>query len=75
MSAYSALNDLRERGIIAEIGIGANTVDAPIDLMARGRFDAVLVAGRYTLLDQSMLRLVPVADHRPERASRSLPRE
>ncbi len=63
MSAYSALNDLRERGIIAEIGIGANTVDAPLDLMARGRFDAVLVAGRYTLLDQSMLRLVPVAEH------------
>ena len=29
--------------------------------MARAHFDAVLVAGRYTLLDQSMLRLVPVA--------------
>jgi D-threo-aldose 1-dehydrogenase len=61
MAAYPALEEARARGVVGGIGIGANTVEAPLDLMARARFDAVLVAGRYTLLDQSMLRLVPVA--------------
>ena len=61
LAAYPALTDLRERGLIGEIGIGANTVEAPLDLMTRASFDAVLVAGRYSLLDQSMLRLVPAA--------------
>lgn len=61
MAAYPALAEARERGTIGGIGIGANTAESPLDLMGRARFDAVLVAGRYTLLDQSMLRLVPVA--------------
>jgi D-threo-aldose 1-dehydrogenase len=61
MSAYPELERLRAAGTVRGIGIGANRVDAPLDLMARARFDAVLVAGRYTLLDQSMLDLVPIA--------------
>jgi D-threo-aldose 1-dehydrogenase len=61
MAAYPALERLRERGIVGGIGIGANTVEAPLALMERAHFDAVLLAGRYTLLDQSMLRLVPSA--------------
>jgi D-threo-aldose 1-dehydrogenase len=62
MAAYPELERLRSSGRIGGIGIGANKVEAPLDLMARARFDAVLVAGRYTLLDQSMLGLVPVAE-------------
>jgi D-threo-aldose 1-dehydrogenase len=61
MAAYPALERLRDRGIVGGIGIGANTVEAPLALMERAQFDAVLLAGRYTLLDQSMLRLVPAA--------------
>lgn len=61
MAAYPELERLRDAGTVGGIGIGANRIDAPLDLMARARFDAVLVAGRYTLLDQSMLELVPVA--------------
>jgi len=61
MAAYPALEALREQGIVGAIGIGANRIDAPLDLMVRAKFDAVLVAGRYSLLDQSMLELVPVA--------------
>jgi D-threo-aldose 1-dehydrogenase len=57
MEAYPALAAMREKGIVGGIGIGANTVEAPLALMARARFDAILVAGRYTLLDQSMLAL------------------
>jgi D-threo-aldose 1-dehydrogenase len=60
MAAYPALAEARARGIVGGIGIGANTVDAPLDLMTRAKFDAVLVAGRYTLLDQSLLRLLPL---------------
>lgn len=62
MTAYPALAELRDKGVVAEIGIGANNVDAPLELLARAHFDTVLVAGRYTLLDQSMLRLAPVAE-------------
>lgn len=62
MAAYPELERLRSTGSIRGIGIGANRVEAPLDLMERARFDAVLVAGRYSLLDQSMLRLVPLAE-------------
>jgi D-threo-aldose 1-dehydrogenase len=61
MAAYPALEELRVRGVVGAIGIGANTVEAPLALMAQAHFDAVLVAGRYSLLDQSMLRMVAPA--------------
>ena len=63
MAAYPELERLRSAGTIQGIGIGANKVEAPLDLMARAHFDAVLVAGRYTLLDQTMLHLVPLAEN------------
>lgn len=61
LAAYPALAELRERGTIGAIGIGANIVEAPLVLMDSAQFDAILIAGRYSLLDQSMLRLAPVA--------------
>ena len=61
MEAYPVLADLRASGVVGGVGIGSNFIEAPLALMARARFDAVLVAGRYTLLDQSLLQLVPVA--------------
>lgn len=62
MTAYPELERLRAAGTIGGIGIGANAVEAPLDLMARAQFDAVLIAGRYSLLDQSMLKLVAAAE-------------
>lgn len=57
MSAHAALIELQARGIVGGIGIGANDADAPLRLIGQARFDAVLMAGRYTLLDQSALAL------------------
>jgi len=52
LEAHAELSRLRDRGVVGGIGIGSNFV-APIDdLLARARFDAFLLAGCYTLLDQ-----------------------
>lgn len=50
---YRALCRLRDEGVIAGFGAGVNE-GAPCGwLMERGEFDIFLLAGRYTLLDQS----------------------
>jgi len=58
--AYRALAQLRTEGVVGAIGLGVNEwepCDAALDL---GDFDCFMLAGRYTLLDQSALRrLVP----------------
>lgn len=61
MEAYHALERLREQGVVSGIGIGSNLV-APVEaLMARARLDAMLVAGRYTLLVQDAAPLFDAA--------------
>lgn len=58
---YRALAELREAGRIGAIGIGMNAVDAAAEMLWRADFDVALIAGRYTLLDQSALdRLYPL---------------
>jgi D-threo-aldose 1-dehydrogenase len=59
--AYRVLVDLRAAGTIRAIGVGANEW-AVLERCARdGDFDCFLLAGRYTLLDQSALdRLLPI---------------
>jgi D-threo-aldose 1-dehydrogenase len=47
------LERLRAEGRVGAIGVGVNDVDVARDLLARVRLDAVLLAGRYTLLDWS----------------------
>ena len=50
--AYPALADLRAQGVIGAVGAGMND-SAPLAwLLERCDFDCVLIAGRYTLLDQ-----------------------
>jgi D-threo-aldose 1-dehydrogenase len=51
--AYPALAELRAQGVIAAIGVGMNQWQLPARLIAEADPDVVLVAGRYTLLDQS----------------------
>ena len=58
---HRALTELKAAGRIGAIGIGMNSTDAAADLLSRAEFDVALIAGRYTLLDQSALdRLYPL---------------
>lgn len=63
--AYRALDRLRSEGSVQAIGVGMND-SAPLARFAReADFDCFLLAGRYTLLNQSGLRdLLPVAAQR-----------
>ena len=51
--AYPALERLRGEGVIGGIGVGMNEPGLPTRFVTDTDIDAVLVAGRYTLLDQS----------------------
>jgi D-threo-aldose 1-dehydrogenase len=60
---YRALNDLRKGGFIKAVGVGVNEGDVAARFVKACRLDAVMIAGRYTLLDQSALvDLFPVAE-------------
>lgn len=53
--AYRALDELRRHGHVKAIGFGVNEADVAADFLRSGSFDCALLAGRYTLLDQSAL--------------------
>jgi D-threo-aldose 1-dehydrogenase len=60
--AYRALHDLRAEGVIGAVSAGMNQSAMLARFAAEGDFDCFLLAGRYTLLDQSGLAdLLPVA--------------
>jgi D-threo-aldose 1-dehydrogenase len=60
--AYPVLADLKRQGIIKAVGIGINFCDVAIEIMKNIDLDIVLLAGRYTLLDQSAQnKLLPYA--------------
>lgn len=50
-----ALRRLRADGAVAAIGLGVNEVEVCIELMDHADFDVILLAGRYTLLEQGAL--------------------
>ncbi|MBN8813660.1 MULTISPECIES: aldo/keto reductase [unclassified Sphingomonas] len=52
---FEALQRLRDEGAIAGFGIGANEWQAGLDALARADCDVMLLAGRYTLLEQGAL--------------------
>ena len=52
---YKALDELRSAGDISAIGLGVNEREVCIQAMEHGRWDAFLLAGRYTLLEQTPL--------------------
>ena len=64
-AAYPALEELRAQGVIAAIGAGMNQT-AMLSAFARETdMDLLMVAGRYTLLDQSALDdLMPACEER-----------
>jgi D-threo-aldose 1-dehydrogenase len=53
--AFVALSELRSKGDISAVGVGAQDNQLLVDLAKRGDFDVFLIAGRYTLLDQGAL--------------------
>lgn len=60
--AFRALRRLRDEGAIAAVGAGMNQSAMLARFVERGLVDCVLVAGRYTLLDQSAAAdLLPAA--------------
>lgn len=56
--AYRALEKLRREGTIRAIGVGVNDVDVLLRCARDGDFDCFMLAGRYTLLDQTALPLL-----------------
>ncbi|MEU7848953.1 aldo/keto reductase [Micromonospora parva] len=63
--AYPALAQLRAAGEIGAVGAGMNQAPALVELARTGDFDCFMLAGRYTLLDQSGLdELLPLCQER-----------
>jgi D-threo-aldose 1-dehydrogenase len=52
---YKALRELRDSGEISAIGLGVNEWQVLMDAFALGDWDVFLLAGRYTLLEQTAL--------------------
>ncbi|MHA3976528.1 aldo/keto reductase [Halovulum sp. GXIMD14794] len=60
--ALPALADLKSQGVIGAIGCGSNIAATHVDLLRRFELDVLMVAGRFTLLDQSAApELLPLA--------------
>jgi D-threo-aldose 1-dehydrogenase len=56
-----ALRVLQREGLVGAVGLGVNDVQIALDLLRESELDALLLAGRYTLLDQSALaELLPL---------------
>src|SRR4029077_19599083 len=64
--AYPALEQMRAEGMVSAIGVAMDSPDIPARFVRETDIDLVLIAGRYTLLDQSAAReLLPAAfEHR-----------
>lgn len=54
-TAFPTMLELREKGVVKAIGTGMNQWEMPLRFIRRFDLDVVLLAGRYTLLDQSGL--------------------
>jgi D-threo-aldose 1-dehydrogenase len=54
-SGYKALDELRRTGVVSAIGLGVNEKEVLIEVLGWGDWDAFLLAGRYTLLEQGPL--------------------
>ena len=64
LDAHAELDRLRTGGIVGAIGIGSNLPDPVRCLIDRAPFSALLLAGCYTLLDQSGRQLIETAHAR-----------
>ena len=53
---YRAMDELRTAGLIKAIGLGVNENKVCMDALAIGDWDVFLLAGRYTLLEQTAVK-------------------
>jgi len=59
---WRALRELKESGAVRALGVGVNECEAAAQLIETVELDCVLLAGRYTLLEQPALdQLLPLA--------------
>src|ERR1700756_5182578 len=56
-SGFRALDELRHAGLIGAIGVGIAESDTSLRFIQAGDFDCMLLAGRYTLLEQDALEV------------------
>jgi D-threo-aldose 1-dehydrogenase len=64
-SGYPALDELRAEGIVSAIGAGMNQAAMLADLVRHTDVDVVMLAGRYTLIEQDSLdELLPLCAER-----------
>lgn len=56
--ALPALAALRDEGVVRAVGVGSNSVAALTEAVETGLCDVVMLAGRYTLLEQPAAALV-----------------
>lgn len=62
---YRAMRELRDAGTVRAIGLGVNEWEICVELLATCDFDCILLAGRYTLLEQPALAaLLPLCEQR-----------
>jgi D-threo-aldose 1-dehydrogenase len=62
---YRAMRDLRTSGAVRAIGLGVNEWQVCVELLESCEIDCILLAGRYTLLEQPALeRLLPLCVER-----------
>ena len=52
---YKALNELKRQGLVSAIGLGVNEWEVLMQAFELGDWDVFLLAGRYTLLEQTSL--------------------
>ena len=63
--SFKALIKMREEGITSAIGVGVNETDVCYNVAREVDIDALLLAGRYTLLEQESLDdLMPLCEQR-----------
>ncbi len=64
-SGYKAMRDLKDQGVIKAIGLGVNEWQVCEDILRHVDLDVVLLAGRYTLLEQTALdTFLPLCERR-----------
>ncbi|WP_242088641.1 aldo/keto reductase [Curtobacterium sp. DN_7.5] len=56
--ALPTLADLRDEGVVRAVGVGSNSVEALAAAVETGLCDVVMLAGRFTLLEQPAAALV-----------------
>ncbi|MGK6318864.1 aldo/keto reductase [Sphingomonas sp. DT-204] len=62
---YRAMRELRAAGAIGAIGLGVNEYQVVEEMLGHGDLDIVLLAGRYTLLEQEALAsFLPLCERR-----------